>query len=126
LTRIRVTIRSRLVSRHAETQQPLSQRAHAAALRRRGTEEQGVRIPGAGCEHVGGYDEWTVDITDVAAQEIKVNKGSVRIAVWCDNSRDLEMIPSSLSDFNLYGGLYRLRESGLRPGDFAGARAHRE
>ena len=25
----------------------------------------------------------------------------------CDNSRDLEMIPSNLSDFNLYGGLYR-------------------
>ena len=58
-------------------------------------------------EHVGGYDEWTVDITDAAAQEIKSNKGSVRIAVWCDNSRDLEMIPSSLSDFNIYGGLYR-------------------
>ena len=58
-------------------------------------------------EHIGGYDEWTVDITDAAAQEIKSNKGSVRTAVWCDNSRDLEMIPSSLSDFNLYGGLYR-------------------
>jgi beta-galactosidase len=58
-------------------------------------------------EHVGGYDEWTVDITEAAAQEIKINKGSVRVAVWCDNSRDLEMIPSSLSDFNLYGGLYR-------------------
>ena len=58
-------------------------------------------------EHVGGYDEWTVDITDAAAQEMKINKGSVRLAVWCDNSRDLEMIPSSLSDFNLYGGLYR-------------------
>src|SRR6202022_2358025 len=57
-------------------------------------------------EHVGGYDEWTVDIT-AAAQEIKNKKGSVRIAVWCDNSRDVEMIPSSLSDFNLYGGIYR-------------------
>ena len=31
----------------------------------------------------------------------------VPLAVMCDNSRDLEMIPSNLSDFNLYGGLYR-------------------
>ncbi len=58
-------------------------------------------------EHVGGYDEWSVDITDSAAAEAKANKGSVRLAVWSDNSRDPEMIPSSLSDFNLYGGLYR-------------------
>ncbi|HEY3840840.1 MAG TPA: glycoside hydrolase family 2 TIM barrel-domain containing protein, partial [Bryobacteraceae bacterium] len=57
--------------------------------------------------HVGGYDEWTVDITEPAADAAKANKGSVPLAVWCDNSRDLEMIPSSLSDFNLYGGLYR-------------------
>jgi len=52
--------------------------------------------------HVGGYDEWVVDITDAAA-DLK----AVPVAVFCDNSRDLEMIPSSLSDFNLYGGLYR-------------------
>jgi beta-galactosidase len=52
--------------------------------------------------HVGGYDEWVVDITDAAAGQ-KI----VPVAVFCDNSRDLEMIPSSLSDFNLYGGLYR-------------------
>jgi beta-galactosidase len=52
--------------------------------------------------HVGGYDEWTVDITDAAT-----GQKTVPIAVFCDNSRDLEMIPSSLSDFNLYGGLYR-------------------
>ena len=58
-------------------------------------------------EHIGGYDEWTVDISEAAAAEAKANKGVVRLAVWCDNSRDLEMIPSSLSDFNLYGGLYR-------------------
>jgi beta-galactosidase len=53
-------------------------------------------------QHVGGYDEWTVDITDAAA-----GQKSVPLAIFCDNSRDLEMIPSSLSDFNLYGGLYR-------------------
>ena len=58
-------------------------------------------------EHIGGYDEWSVDITGPAADAAKINKGSVPVAVWCDNSRDLEMIPSSLSDFNLYGGLYR-------------------
>jgi len=58
-------------------------------------------------EHVGGYDEWGVDITDAAAAEVRANKGNVRLAVWSDNSRDQEMIPSSQSDFNLYGGLYR-------------------
>src|SRR5690349_14926776 len=50
-------------------------------------------------QHLGGYDEWTVDITR--------DKPKLQIAVFCDNSRDLEMIPSSLSDFNVYGGLYR-------------------
>jgi beta-galactosidase len=31
----------------------------------------------------------------------------IPVTVRCDNSRDLEMIPSDLSDFNVYGGLYR-------------------
>jgi beta-galactosidase len=59
--------------------------------------------------HVGGYDEFVVDITEQAkkfpgtANRFPI----VPIAVMCDNSRDLEMIPSNLSDFNLYGGLYR-------------------
>ncbi|HEX5170340.1 MAG TPA: glycoside hydrolase family 2 TIM barrel-domain containing protein [Cyclobacteriaceae bacterium] len=63
--------------------------------------------------HVGGYDEWTVDITEAVEQfketdlfKTKFN-GTVPITIRCDNSRDLEMIPSSLSDFNLYGGIYR-------------------
>ena len=63
--------------------------------------------------HVGGYDEWTVDITD-AVNAFKKNdsllkafKGKIPVAVRCDNSRDLEMMPSDLADFNLYGGLYR-------------------
>ena len=63
--------------------------------------------------HVGGYDEWSVDITD-AVKAFKLNdslfkafKGKIPIAIRCDNSRDLEMMPSDLSDFNLYGGLYR-------------------
>ena len=60
-------------------------------------------------EHVGGYDEWTVDITDAAAQVSAdaQDKGTVPLEIVCDNSRDVEMIPSDLSDFNLYGGLYR-------------------
>ena len=59
--------------------------------------------------HVGGYDEFVVDITEQAKKFPKTDKdpGLVPVAVMCDNSRDLEMIPSNLSDFNLYGGLYR-------------------
>lgn len=64
-------------------------------------------------EHVGGYDEWTADITDAVAAFknsplFKTQfKGKVPIIIRCDNSRDLEMMPSSLSDFNVYGGIYR-------------------
>ena len=60
-------------------------------------------------EHVGGYDEWTVDITDATAMALKNPdlRGEVPLAVMCDNSRDAESIPSDLSDFNRYGGLYR-------------------
>ena len=54
--------------------------------------------------HVGGYDEWTVDITAAVA---KTDNGEVPLAVLCDNARDAESIPSDLSDFNRYGGLYR-------------------
>jgi beta-galactosidase len=54
-------------------------------------------------EHNGGYDEWNVDITDAVAKE----SGDVPLAVLCDNSRNAESIPSDLSDFNRYGGLYR-------------------
>lgn len=63
--------------------------------------------------HVGGYDEWTVDITDAVEAFRKTEafqkqfKGSIPLSICTDNSRDLEMIPSNLSDFNLYGGLYR-------------------
>jgi beta-galactosidase len=60
-------------------------------------------------EHMGGYDQWEVDITDAAAKSLtrKGANGEVPVAVFCDNSRDAEMIPSDLSDFNRYGGLYR-------------------
>lgn len=64
-------------------------------------------------EHVGGYDEWTIDITDAVAtfkKDTAFQKqfaGKIPIEIRCDNSRDLEMIPSDLADFNIYGGLYR-------------------
>ncbi len=63
--------------------------------------------------HVGGYDGWKVDITDAvqafAQTEVCRTRfgGKIPVAVRCDNSRDVEMIPSDMSDFNLYGGLYR-------------------
>jgi len=59
--------------------------------------------------HLGGYDEFTVDITEAAAEASKIERyqGLVPVAVACDNSRELETIPSDASDFNLYGGIYR-------------------
>ena len=64
-------------------------------------------------EHVGGYDEFSFDITTELKEfySDSGNKeeynGKVPIVIRTDNSRDLQMIPSDLSDFNLYGGLYR-------------------
>lgn len=64
-------------------------------------------------EHVGGYDEWTVDITDAVEKFKKTDafkkqfKGKIPLSIRVDNSRDLEMMPSDLSDFNVYGGIYR-------------------
>lgn len=62
--------------------------------------------------HVGGYDSWNVDITEavqafLASDEAKRFQGRVPLSIRCDNSRDAEMIPSDLSDFNVYGGIYR-------------------
>jgi beta-galactosidase len=63
--------------------------------------------------HTGGYDEWTVDITDAVAaftQNLicqRQFRGRIPLSIRTDNSRDLEMIPSGMSDFNIYGGLYR-------------------
>ena len=62
--------------------------------------------------HVGGYDSWNVDITDaakafLASPDAERFKGKVPLNIRCDNTRDTERIPSDLSDFNLYGGLYR-------------------
>ena len=63
--------------------------------------------------HVGGYDEWKADITEAveAFRRTPLCRerfgGKIPIAIRCDNSRDTELIPSDMSDFNLYGGLYR-------------------
>ncbi|GHT43828.1 hypothetical protein AGMMS49965_18430 [Bacteroidia bacterium] len=62
--------------------------------------------------HVGGYDEWTVDITDAvnefaASDDAARFKGKIPLIIRCDNSRDTEMLPSDMSDFNVYGGIYR-------------------
>jgi beta-galactosidase len=59
--------------------------------------------------HLGGYDEFTVDITEAARRALAVGRyqGWTPVAVLCDNTRDLETIPSDISDFNLYGGLHR-------------------
>jgi len=62
--------------------------------------------------HVGGYDEFVFDITDALkappiAGSIKQPANTVALTVRTDNSRDLERSPSDLSDFSLYGGLYR-------------------
>lgn len=56
--------------------------------------------------HTGGYDEFVFDITNLLPGATSASAG-VPIAVLCDNSRDLDRIPSDLSDFSLYGGLYR-------------------
>ncbi|HYE53571.1 MAG TPA: alginate lyase family protein [Chitinophagaceae bacterium] len=63
--------------------------------------------------HIGGYDEFTIDITEAVAAFQKTDaftkqfKGKIPISIRTDNSRDLELVPSDLSDFNLYGGIYR-------------------
>lgn len=62
--------------------------------------------------HTGGYDEWQVDITDAIEnfrnmEDSQRFGGKIPLIIRCDNSRDTELIPSDLSDFNLYGGIYR-------------------
>lgn len=63
--------------------------------------------------HTGGYDGWKVDITDAVAAfrrdtaACRRFAGRIPVVVRCDNGRDVERIPSDMSDFNLYGGLYR-------------------
>jgi len=70
-------------------------------------------------KHTGGYDEFVFDITNLVADFNQSQKSAppakpnakkidgVPIAILCDNSRDLDRMPSDLSDFSLYGGMYR-------------------
>ena len=73
-------------------------------------------------KHVGGYDEFVFDVTNIlpaaapaalAGDATPISKpktkkpDGVPIAILCDNSRDLDRMPSDFSDFTLYGGLYR-------------------
>jgi beta-galactosidase len=55
--------------------------------------------------HTGGYDEFALDITDAAAEF--ASGGEAPVVVCCDNTPDRDRLPSDLSDFCLYGGLYR-------------------
>ncbi|MDR1092038.1 MAG: DUF4982 domain-containing protein [Prevotella sp.] len=62
--------------------------------------------------HTGGYDEWTVDITDAVngflkSGDAKRFNGKIPLSIRCDNTRDTELIPSDMSDFSIYGGIYR-------------------
>jgi beta-galactosidase len=59
--------------------------------------------------HIGGYDEFVVDITDAIAGSATTgtHPAEIPLAVLCDNSRDSETIPSALNDFHRFGGLYR-------------------
>lgn len=58
--------------------------------------------------HVGGYDEFCLDITGAVEKlSAEERRNGVPIAVCCDNSPDGNRLPSDLSDFCLYGGLYR-------------------
>jgi beta-galactosidase len=58
--------------------------------------------------HKGGYDEFAFDITEAVLRlQLAGAEQGVPIAVCCDNSPDHDRVPSDLSDFCLYGGLYR-------------------
>jgi beta-galactosidase len=56
-------------------------------------------------KHKGGYDEFAFDITEAVAQLHDLEH--VPVTVLCDNTPDRDRIPSDLSDFCLYGGIYR-------------------
>jgi beta-galactosidase len=63
-------------------------------------------------EHTGGYDEFTIDLTGPLKKfHSKYSAadfgGKIPLLIRVDNSRDTEMIPSDLSDFTIYGGIYR-------------------
>lgn len=61
--------------------------------------------------HIGGYDQWNIDITDavrsfLASDNAEAFNGKIPLTIRTDNSRDVQMIPSDMVDFTVYGGLY--------------------
>ncbi|MGA7158904.1 MAG: glycoside hydrolase family 2 TIM barrel-domain containing protein [Acidobacteriaceae bacterium] len=56
-------------------------------------------------KHKGGYDEFAFDITE--PMQSANDRSAVPVVICCDNAPDPERVPSDLSDFCLYGGLYR-------------------
>ena len=65
-------------------------------------------------KHAGGYDEFAFDITEAVADIADSERAAgVPVVILCDNSPDRDRLPSDLSDFFLYGGLYRHVESCL-------------
>ena len=58
--------------------------------------------------HKGGYDEFSFDISEaIQGLSFSEREAGVPVVVLCDNSSDRDRVPSDLSDFCLYGGLYR-------------------
>jgi beta-galactosidase len=58
--------------------------------------------------HKGGYDEFFFDITDAAKEWAgPAAEHDMPVTVCCDNAPDRDRVPSDLSEFCLYGGLYR-------------------
>jgi beta-galactosidase len=58
--------------------------------------------------HKGGYDEFDFDITEALRRLPDADrKNGAAVTVCCDNSPDPDRVPSDLSDFCLYGGIYR-------------------
>jgi len=57
--------------------------------------------------HAGGYDAFEVDLTDAIKHGSSNSETSFPLAIRCSNKRDVELIPSDLSDFTLHGGVYR-------------------
>lgn len=49
------------------------------------------------------------------AYRSEYGEAPIPLAIRCDNTRDLETIPSDVSDFNLYGGIYRPMHLVYRP-----------
>ena len=104
-----ITIKGRDGIARAEAGKPLPNGRTLLHFDGAGQKSRCSSIPRRWASIRGGYDQWTVDITDAAAQAMQKRRLSGKSA----RRRDVRQlarrgeIPSDLSDFNLYGGLYR-------------------